>query len=107
MFMHTAQRCGGIEPLLESFFGFLKRRTDFYVVHDGKENTRYEAGFGPGKAEAMVRSAFGKHALKPLKGSDIERSAEAARRGCEASMIERADRCVEIKSSTRLQCERI
>ncbi|KAH8047594.1 hypothetical protein JL721_12145 [Aureococcus anophagefferens] len=77
MFMHTAQRCGGIEPLLESFFGFLKRRTDFYVVHDGKENTRYEAGFGPGKAEAMVRSAFGKHALKPLKGSDIERSAEA------------------------------
>ena len=92
MFMHTAQRCGGIEPLLESFFGFLKRRTDFYVVHDGKENTRYEAGFGPGKAEAMVRGAFGKHALKPLKGSDIERSAEAARRGCEASMIERADR---------------
>ena len=90
MFMHVAQRCGGIEPLLESFFGFLHRRTDFYVLHEGKEGVKYEAGFGPGRAEQMAREAFTKYPPKPLKGSDIERSAEAARRGCEAKIVERA-----------------
>ncbi len=27
-----AQRCGGIELMLDSFFSFLKRKTDFYHV---------------------------------------------------------------------------
>lgn len=27
-----AQRCGGIEAMLESLFSFLKRKTDFYHI---------------------------------------------------------------------------
>lgn len=51
MFLTIAQRCGGIEPLLEEFFSFLHRRTDFYVVDP---DPRRPMGFGPGDAELMV-----------------------------------------------------
>ena len=29
MYINIAQQVGGIEPLLDSFFGFLRRKTDF------------------------------------------------------------------------------
>ena len=29
MYINIAQQIGGIEPLLDSFFGFLRRKTDF------------------------------------------------------------------------------
>jgi hypothetical protein len=53
LFLSIAQRCGGIEPLLEEFFSFLHRRTDFYVVDS---DPRRPMGFGPGDAERMVRA---------------------------------------------------
>ena len=33
IFLAAAERAGGIQPLLTSFFGFLHRRTDFYIEH--------------------------------------------------------------------------
>ena len=53
LFMTAAQRSGGIQPLLNEFFSFLHRRTDFYVVDS---NPRRPMGFAPGVAEQMVRS---------------------------------------------------
>lgn len=51
VFMTAAQRAGGIEPLLQEFFSFLNRRTDFYVVDS---NPKRPMGFDNGVAEAMV-----------------------------------------------------
>ena len=65
MLLQVAERSGGISPLLNAFFGFLHRRTDFYVVHGGKPDTSYEAGFGPGVArgaEGGRRRSLGRQA---------------------------------------------
>eukprot|EP00501_MAST-03F_sp_TOSAG23-6_P001036 GSMAST32.ASY1.ANO1.1078.1 assembled CDS len=57
-----AQQQGGIEPLLETFFSFLHRRTDFYVVQPpGGANM----GFPPGVAESLLLRSFRKLHLKP------------------------------------------
>ena len=31
MYLQVAQTIGGIDPLLDSFFGFLRRKTDFFA----------------------------------------------------------------------------
>ena len=90
IFLAAAERAGGIQPLLTSFFGFLHRRTDFYIEHGGVKGQAYDAGFAPGQAEAMVRAAFMAHPTRPLEGSNVERSAAAHRAGCEATLVERA-----------------
>merc|ERR1711865_565955 len=48
MFMQCAERRRVIEPLFDSFFGFLRRKTDFF-------------GAGSDKAEGTVLQAFKKH----------------------------------------------
>ena len=90
IFLAAAERAGGIQPLLTSFFGFLHRRTDFYIEHGGVKGRAYDAGFAPGQAEAMVRAAFMAPPPRPLEGSNVERSAAAHRAGCEATLVERA-----------------
>ena len=45
----TAQRGGGVQDLLEMFFSFLRRKTDFY------------SGMGSEKGEKMVMDIFKKH----------------------------------------------
>ena len=43
-----------------AFFGFLQRKTDFYVVHPNVPGEAYAAGFAEGQAEEMVvSSSFG------------------------------------------------
>merc|ERR1712166_1523720 len=64
MFMQVAERRRGIEPLFDSFFGFLRRRTDFF-------------GAGSDKAEATVMQAFKKHlALGEQENAVKEKEAE-------------------------------
>lgn len=46
-----AQQTGSLPALLKTFFGFLHRRTDMYVVDN---SARAPMGFKAGVAEAMV-----------------------------------------------------
>lgn len=57
MFIMIAQEAGGIQPLFDAFFSFLKRRTDFYVL----ANPGDPVGFPPGVAEKIVYAAYMKY----------------------------------------------
>ena len=61
IFSEIAGRSGGLVPLFNSFFGFLARRTDFYVEADPNEPA--PMGFPPGTAKKMLVSAFENHAF--------------------------------------------
>lgn len=66
MFTHIASKSGGIQPLLDHFFSFLERKTDFYVQFDPADKTysRYKMGFPIGSAEKMVIKSFRQYPLK-------------------------------------------
>lgn len=52
LFLQIAGQMGGIEPLLDEFFGFLSRKTDFYVEFE--PNQKAHMGFPKGVNERMV-----------------------------------------------------
>lgn len=71
LYMTVAQQAGGIDPLFDSFFGFLRRKTDYF------------SGAGDGsKAEATMRAAFGKH-RKIFEAEAAEKEAREAKRRAE------------------------
>mmetsp|Transcript_20654 Transcript_20654/g.43038 ORF Transcript_20654/g.43038 Transcript_20654/m.43038 type:complete len:85 (-) Transcript_20654:90-344(-) len=72
LFMQIAQRSGSLPVLLEEFFSFLHRSTDFYVVGDVEEFRKKTAtmGFPPGEAERLLLDAFKKFPMKKLKVRD-------------------------------------
>jgi len=53
MYMNLAQQVGGIEPLLDSFMGFLRRKTDFF-----------SGGATEDAAKEQVLKSFNKHKSK-------------------------------------------
>lgn len=68
LYMTVAQQAGGIDPLFDSFFGFLRRKTDFFT------------GAGDGsKAEATMTAAFAKHG-KLFAAENAEKEAREAKR---------------------------
>jgi hypothetical protein len=66
-FSQIASTQKGIKPLLESFFGFLKRKTDFYVTYE--EGCESSMGFPKGVAEKMVLTAMKKYKFNPVEDS--------------------------------------
>lgn len=54
LFAVTQQANGGVHGLLDSVYGFLQRRTDFY--YEAEPNDKM--GFPPGVAESMVYQYF-------------------------------------------------
>lgn len=67
MFTHIASKAGGIKPLLDKFFSFLEKKTDFYVQFEqpvGQVKTNYKMGFPKGVAEKMVLQAFRQYDMK-------------------------------------------
>jgi len=56
--MSLAGQLGGIEPLLQAFFSFLHRKTDFYVAYDRSLKAPPRMGFPTGAAEALVLKHF-------------------------------------------------
>jgi hypothetical protein len=63
LFMEIAGRSGGLDKLLDNFFGFLHRRTDFYVTLD-KTDDNAKMGFPEGVAEQMVLRTMNKYNFK-------------------------------------------
>ena len=61
VFLGIAQQCQGIEPLLESLFSFLRRKTDFYV------------GASPAKVEELVLKIVRKQAELSKETEDEKR----------------------------------
>jgi hypothetical protein len=62
-----ASKAGGIQPLLDVFFSFLERKTDFYVQfneNDKQHTGGYKMGFPKGVAEKMVLHSFRKFSVK-------------------------------------------
>ena len=58
-----AGRIGSVNGLLETFFSFLHRKTDFYVQFEEKD-VNATMGFSKGVAEAMVLQSFRKYKIK-------------------------------------------
>lgn len=59
-----AAKMGGIQPMLKSMFGFLHRRTDFYVEYDPVKSPKAHMGFPKGVASRIVQDAFLTHSFK-------------------------------------------
>ena len=72
----VAGQCGGIEPLLDVFFSFLYRKTDFFVVMQKGET---KMGFPEGIAEKLVLRSFRQFQQGEIKTRQIAKTrAEAA-----------------------------
>lgn len=67
-FAEIAQRSGSIQNLFHDFFGFLHRRTDFYVEippsTSVEEDRKFNMGFPTGMAEKILLEAFHKYPFK-------------------------------------------
>jgi hypothetical protein len=66
--MGLAAQLGGIDPLLRTFFSFLHRKTDFYVVADFKQTPQATMGFPRGAAERLLLQAFRSFPEKRVAG---------------------------------------
>lgn len=70
--MSLAGQLGGIEPLLQAFFSFLHRKTDFYVAFDRSLKVPPRMGFPTGAAEGLVLKHF--HAFpSKIYGEEVAR----------------------------------
>lgn len=72
LFAIAAAEAGGIKPLLDSFFGFMKRRTDFYVQFDANAGNAktHKMGFPKGMAETMVMQSLHKYSFQDYNYSE-------------------------------------
>lgn len=73
LFGQAANRAGSIENLLDEFFGFLNRRTDFYIEVDPTDlpsdpsSASLKMGFPKGRAEKIVLQSFRKYPFKSYR----------------------------------------
>ncbi|GMF65016.1 unnamed protein product [Phytophthora lilii] len=91
-----AQQHGGVESLLDSFFDFLHRKTDFYVV--SADPAKHKMGFLPGQAQQKVLQAFHKYPMKSLDGKNgaVESKAKSTGKIAEKSESEKLERKVTV-----------
>jgi hypothetical protein len=57
-FSALLQNSGHLVPFLDSFFGFLYRRTDFFVAKNGAAEGQSMVGFDEGQAEKILLGVF-------------------------------------------------
>lgn len=70
-----AGRIGSVSGLLETFFSFLHRKTDFYVQFE-ETDINATMGFSKGVAEAMILKSFRKYKIKSYKAASPTQTAE-------------------------------
>ncbi|KAJ0399786.1 hypothetical protein ATCC90586_009826 [Pythium insidiosum] len=75
LFLSLAQQHSSIESLLDSFFDFLHRKTDFYVVTADPAGRRM--GFRRGDAQRKVLEAFARYPLRDVDAEPAEPLAPA------------------------------
>jgi hypothetical protein len=68
MFSEMAGRLGGLPPMMDAFFGFLARRTDFYVVADPASPA--PMGFPAGFAKKALLQSFDKYTFRDYKDTE-------------------------------------
>eukprot|EP01138_Halocafeteria_seosinensis_P014856 gb/GECG01015166.1/.p1 GENE.gb/GECG01015166.1/~~gb/GECG01015166.1/.p1 ORF type:complete len:307 (+),score=29.87 gb/GECG01015166.1/:1-921(+) len=68
LLLQLASQHNGIQPLLQTFFGFLSRYTDVYVVDSSPQRTM---GFDHGVAEKLVLDNFRSFPLKTPDGKTM------------------------------------
>merc|ERR1711998_356155 len=99
MFMQVAQRRQGIEPLFDTFFGFLRRRTDFFTAAE------------PGKAENTVTTAFRKHVSLAEQEAAVkekeakEKKKKADQRAAEKAATEAAQKAAVVEQQKQVDDE--
>ena len=70
-YTQIASRARNIDDLLTSFFGFLHRKTDFFVEIPDEYNAKM--GFRKGAAEDMLLKTFNKFSMKTPDPKDISK----------------------------------
>lgn len=68
--MTMAGQAGSLPALLQIFFSFLHRQSDFYVTFDPSKTARSSMGFPPGTAEKLLLHAFRSFPFKPCDDTD-------------------------------------
>ena len=69
----ASQSGGDLRKLLHSFFSFLHRRTDFYIVPHEDDDVHSKMGFREGDAEKVLLAAFRQFPLRKMPcQADIE-----------------------------------
>lgn len=63
IFMQIAGQIGSVQGLLDKFFGFMNRKTDFYVQYS-ESTQKASMGFPIGAAEIMLLRSFRKYSMK-------------------------------------------
>ena len=63
VFMQIAGQIGSIQGLLDNFFGFMHRKTDFYVQYQDTVQ-KASMGFPIGVAEKMIAKSFRRYKMK-------------------------------------------
>ena len=63
IFMQIAGQIGSVQGLLDEFFGFMHRKTDFYVEFE-ESDVKATMGFPKGAAEKMIIKSFRKKKMK-------------------------------------------
>lgn len=71
--MQIAGQIGSVQGLLDKFFGFLHRKTDFYVEYP-ESCQDATMGFPVGVAQKMVLKCFKKYSMKDYKLCERERT---------------------------------
>lgn len=95
MFLQLAQQLGGIDPLLDSFFGFMRRKTDFFTgaVSEGAAEETVVKAFRKNKARADEEKREKEAKEKKRKAEEEKRKArvqeeKAKQQKMEASPME-------------------